>query len=386
MKVGRDMKIVKLETFNVSIPYKHMEISSRVNRMGVTDVIVKLTADNGLVGWGESCSGADVRSIELAVQAAKPFVIGKDPWQLDRIAHEYFKTGLWDFRIMTGQFAFAGLDQAMWDLCGKEAGQPVYRMLGGAMRESVNYFYYLSHSSPEEMIKQCADGLHKGYTVFYLKVGIDSRKEEQLLSVIRKEIGEDRKIRIDANEAWSVPEAIKLLKRWNELFDIDFCEAPVKAIPLENMIEVKRHVPVALCANEGLSRPTDCLQMIRSRAADVLCFSSYWVGTLRKFQMLCQLADLEGLQVVKHTHGEFGVAAAAMHHVMLNAPNVLDGVQQTAHVMEDDILKTPIPLNDGPNWGLIESSGLGIEIDEDKLMVYHENYLKVGQYLPNRVE
>jgi L-alanine-DL-glutamate epimerase-like enolase superfamily enzyme len=380
------MKIVNMETFIVSIPYKHMEISSKVNRMGVTDVIVKLTADNGLVGWGESCSAADVKSIEQAVHAARPYVIGKDPWQMDQIADEYFRKGLWEFRIMTGQFAFAGIDQALWDLCGKEAGKPVYKMLGGAMRESVNYFFYLSHSSPEEMIAQCKEGVDKGYTVFYLKVGIDSKKEEELLSVIRQTIGPDRKIRIDANEAWSVPEAIKLLQRWHPLFDIDFCEAPVRAIPVENMHAVRRHVPIALCANEGLYRPTDCLQMIRSRAADVLCFSSYWVGTLRNFHMLCRLADLEGLKVVKHTHGEFGVAAAAMHHVMLNVPNVLDGVQQTAHVMEDDILKTPLPLVNGPDWGRIEGAGLGIEIDEDKLMRHHENYLKVGQYLPNPVE
>jgi L-alanine-DL-glutamate epimerase-like enolase superfamily enzyme len=380
------MKIVKMETFIASIPYRHMEISSRVNRNGVTDVAVKLTADNGLIGWGESCSGADVKSVEHAVHSAKPYVIGRNPWDMDRIAFEYFKTGLWDFRIMTGQFAFAGIDQALWDLCGKEAGQPVYKLLGGAMRDSVNYFYYLSHSTLEEMAGQCRDGVDKGYSVFYLKVGIDSRKEEELLYVIRETIGPERKIRIDANEAWSVPEAVKLLQRWNTLFDIDFCEAPVKAIPVENMQDVKNKVSVAICANEGLGRPSDCLQMIRSRAADILCFSSYWVGTLRKFQMLSQLAALEGLRVVKHTHGEFGIAAAAMHHVMLNVPNAMDGVQQTAHVMADDILQTPVPLNDGPDWGRLEGSGLGIEVDEDKLMHYHEHYLKEGQYLPNQVE
>jgi L-Ala-D/L-Glu epimerase len=379
------MKIVNMETWNASIPYRHMERSSRVNRLGVTDVVVKLTADNGLVGWGESCSGADVQSVEQAVHAAKPYVIGRNPWDMDRIAHEYFKTGLWDFRIMTGQFAFAGIDQALWDLCGKEAGQPVYKLLGGAMRDFVNYFYYLSHSTLEEMQTQCLDGVNKGYSVFYLKVGIDSRKEEELLSVIRNTIGPQRKIRIDANEAWSVPVAVKLLQRWNLLFDIDFCEAPVKAIPTDNMLEVKNKVSVAICANEGLSRPSDCIQLIRSRAADVLCFSSYWVGTLRKFQMLCQLADLEGMRVVKHTHGEFGIAAAAMHHVMLNVPNAMDGIQQTAHVMADDILRTPVPLNEGPDWGRLEGAGLGIDVDEAKLMKYHEHYLKAGQYLPNQV-
>src|ERR1051325_7658131 len=138
------MKISRLETFVVSVPYRHTEVSTRVKREGVTDVIVKLTADNGLVGWGESCSGADAASIENAVQSARPFVLGRDPWQTEAIAQDYFKTGLWDFRAMTGNFAFAGIDQALWDLCGKECGQPLYRLFGGALRDEVDYFYYLA--------------------------------------------------------------------------------------------------------------------------------------------------------------------------------------------------------------------------------------------------
>lgn len=377
------MKIIAMETFIVSVPYQEMEISSRVRRGGVTDVIVKLTTDNGLVGWGESCSGADTSSVEQAVLSAKPYVIGRDPWQMEAIARDYFRLGLWDYRFMTGAFAFAGIDQALWDLCGKAAGQPVYRLLGGAMRDKVNYFYYLSHGSPEEMERQCLCGIGKGYTVFYLKVGIDSQVERTMLETIRRTIGPERKIRIDANEAWSVPEAVKLLNEWDRLFQLDFCEAPVRAIPVDNMLDVKRRVQVALCANEGLSRPTDVLHMIRSHAADVLCFSSYWVGTIRAFCTLCRVADAEGLHVVKHTHGELGIAAAAMHHAMLTVPNALDGAQQTAHLMADDIVDKPLPLVHSADWGLMEEPGLGVAVNADKLRTYHENYLRIGQYLPN---
>ncbi|MED5398918.1 MAG: mandelate racemase/muconate lactonizing enzyme family protein, partial [Planctomycetota bacterium] len=109
------MKIVELETTIVSVPYRHQEVSSRVHRGGVTDVIVKLTCDNGLVGWGESCSGADAASIEQAVLSARPFVVGRDPWHTEAIARDFFGLGLWDYRAMTGNFAFAGIDQALWD-------------------------------------------------------------------------------------------------------------------------------------------------------------------------------------------------------------------------------------------------------------------------------
>ncbi len=122
--------------------------------------------------------------------------------------------------------------------------------------------------------------------------------------------------------------------------------------------------------------------MIESGAADILCFSSYWVGTLRRFHTLSHLAHLRGMRVCKHTHGEFGIAAAAGHHLLLAIPNAIDGAQQTASVMQDDILSQQLPIARGPRWGLIEAPGLGIEIDEDKLRHYCRVHAHDGQFLP----
>ena len=380
---GTEMKIVSVDTYPVSIAYSHMERSSRVNRAGVTDVVVKLTTDNGLVGWGESCSGADTASIEAAVRSMAKFVIGRDPWASEAIARDVFGAGLWDYRAMTGNFAFAGIDMALWDLCGKACGQPLYRLFGGALRETVSYFYYLSQGRPDELAAQCREGVGKGYGCFYLKVGVNWTAEEEMLEAIRSTIGPSARIRIDANEAWSVPEAVRLLTRWHERFDIDFAEAPVRATPHALMLDLRRRVPVALCANEGLDRQAEALAMIESHAADILCFSSYWVGSLRRFHTLSHLAALHGQRVIKHTHGEFGIAAAAGQHMMLSLPNVYDGVQQTAAMMEDDILADRLPIADGPDWGLLDAPGLGVEVDEDKLARYVEAYRKDGQFLPN---
>ena len=92
------MKIVALDTWTVSVPYVHDEISSRVARSGVTDTVVRLTADNGLIGWGECTSGPDAASIEQAVQSARPLLLGRDPWQSEAIARDFFRTALWDLR------------------------------------------------------------------------------------------------------------------------------------------------------------------------------------------------------------------------------------------------------------------------------------------------
>ena len=241
-----------------------MELSSRVNRAGVTDIVVKLTTDDGLVGWGESCSGADTASIEAAVKSMARFVVGRDPWDSEAIARDVYGAGLWDYRVMTGNFAFAGIDMALWDICGKACGQPLYRLFGGAQRDSVNYFYYLSQGEPDDIAAQCQHGVDHGYDCYYLKVGRDSDAEEEMLEAIRATVGPKARIRIDANEAWSVPEAVRLLTRWNDAVRIDFAEAPVRAVPHALMLDLRARVPVALCANEGLERQPDVVRMIES--------------------------------------------------------------------------------------------------------------------------
>ena len=378
------MKVVGLDTFPVSVPYRHREQSAIVDRGGVSDVIVRLRADNGLVGWGESCTAADTAGVDSAIRAAAPFVLGRDPWESEAIARDVFLTGGWQFQAMTGNFAFAGIDMALWDLCGKECGQPLHRLFGGALREEVDYFYYLRRGAPEELAAQGADGVARGYTVFYLKVGVDPRAEEAMLEALRQAIGPHARIRIDANQSWSPPEARRLLAAWHARYGIDFVEAPVPIDPIENMLDLRRPGLPSLCVNEGLWREADAMRIIKSRCGDYLCFSSYWVGSLRRFHTLVHAAHLEGQLVCKHTHGELGLTAAAGQHMMLCAPNASDGHQQTAQLMRGDILSERLPIADGPRWGRIEAPGLGVEVDEDKLRAAHEAYRRDGEYLPWR--
>src|SRR5262249_31939321 len=119
LKGTENMKVDKLEAIPVRVPYKLTEKSSLIARDGETDVIVKLTSDDGLVGWGECTRAADVPGIETAVLAMAPLVVGRDPWDKEQIQHDLYVHGLWEFQPMTGNFAYGGIDMALWDLCGK---------------------------------------------------------------------------------------------------------------------------------------------------------------------------------------------------------------------------------------------------------------------------
>lgn len=283
------MRVSKLAATIVSVPYRETEFSSRVGRDGVTDVLVRLETDTGLVGWGESCTGANVESIHEAVTSATPMVVGRDPWNTEAIAADFFRAGLWDMRPMTGNFAFAGIDMALWDLCGQDCGQPLYNLFGGLRRQSVDYFCCLKQGTIEELVRQCRAGLEVGARVFYLKVGLDFPRELAMVKAIREVIGPERKIRVDANCAWSSNDALRYLAEFDR-YRLDFVEAPVRSEPIRLMAELRQRTVVAVCANEGLGRASDVWVYIRARAADVLCFSPYWVGTLGNFHRLAHAA------------------------------------------------------------------------------------------------
>jgi glucarate dehydratase len=379
------MRIAAIELTTVSVPYTHRENSAQVNRDGVTDVVVKLITDDGRVGWGESCSGANVESVYETLRAFEPILLGRDPWSREALWHDAYLRGLWHFREPTFNFAWAGVDMALWDLCGKAAGQPVYNLLGGLRRTRVSYFWYLPTGDLALLEEECQRGLEAGFEVFYIKTGLDIEREVEAVRRIREAIGPSRKIRVDSNEAWSVSEAARNLRRLDQ-YTLDFAEQPVPADPVENMIELKQKTEVPLASNEGLWRVADAWEVIARRACDVLCFSPYWVGSIGHFHRLSSAAALQGMRVCKHTHGELGIAAAAGQQVLLTLPRVVEGHQQTATMMADDILTEPIPIARKAYWDASPAPGLGVEVDPEKLARYHENYRQIGQYQPYQFE
>ncbi len=374
------MNITSLEVIPVRVPYRVRERSAVVDTGGVSNVLVRVATDDGLVGWGEAAVAASTESVVAALRAMVPFVVGRSPWDSDAIARSILVAGRWRYQAMTAAFALAGIDMALWDLCGRACGQPLHRLLGGASRARVDYFYYLQWDTDEGLAEQCSEGVAAGYTVFYLKVGEDEALDEQRLGLVRETVGTHGRIRIDANQSWAPATARRLIERWHGRFGLDFVEGPVVHHPPAVMRELKRAVPVALCADEGLRGEDQAFAIVSARCADVLCLSPYDVGSLRRVQALAWYAERLGQQVCKHTWGELGVCAAAMQHLLLVLPNATDGHQQTAQLLADDVLHERLPIASGPTWGAIDGPGLGVQVDEDKVAAFHAAYREHGEY------
>lgn len=374
------MRVSSWSLTNANIAYHHRELSSQVSRDGVTAGVLRLETDEGVVGWGEACAGADMASVNDALRAMMPFVLGGDPWRAEAMRRDAWHRGLWQFREGTANFAWAAIDMALVDICGQAAGVPVHALLGGALRDSVDYFWYLSGYDVDDLVAQAHQGAARGYGTFYLKVGLDDRADVERVWAIREAVG-DARIRVDANGAWSSPQARRVLAALAPA-RLDFVEQPVRQVPRDLLADLRRHIDVPVCANEGLWSEEQARERIEARVADVYCFSPYWVGSLRTFQRLGFLTHEHGAQVCKHTHGELGIAATAGQHVMLTLPGVVVGNQQTTAHMQGDILSDPLPIAHGPTWGIPTAPGLGVVIDEESLAIAADAYARDGQFWP----
>jgi glucarate dehydratase len=375
------MKIARIEVVGANVAYQHREVSSQVERDGVTAGVIRMESDNGLIGWGEACSGADMASVLATVRAMAPFVLGGDPWRAEEMKRDAWHRGLWQFREPTGNFAWAGLDMAMLDLCGQHAGVPVHALLGGRVRESVDYFWYLSGDDLEGLLAYAKVGLSRGYRTFYLKVGRNIDDDLERVFAVRAVIGDECNLRLDVNGAWSMIEARRNLSLLEDAH-LDFIEQPVRQVPLELIGELRHMVKVPVAANEGLWSEEQARVRIEAHVADVYCFSPYWVGSLRGFQRLGFSVYDHGGQVCKHTHGELAIAATAAHHVMLTLPAIVQGNQQTTAHMVGDVVAEPLPIATGPTWGAPTVPGLGVLVDDAALGAAAQDYERDGQFLP----
>ena len=375
-------RVESVDFISVGVPYRIPEVSSVVYRRGVTSVVVKIRDTDGRVGWGEACVGASSQATRAALETMRPFVVGQLVSEYDTIRHEVFHRGLWAYQAMTGSYAWCGLEMALLDLHGQAEQKPLWSLLGELQRTEVDYFYYFSRGNPDLVDEQLEEVRNGGYRVVYLKVGLDSAVETSLLRELRDKLGPEIDLRVDANGAWSVEEALEHLARWSAEFGIGLCEQPVPEFPPDLMQGLRRKLDIALAANEGMGPANLAEFFIREEVADVYTFSPYWVSGSKEFLRLSALASSKGATICRHTHGELGIAATAFHHLALVTPGLGTGNQQTASELSFDVLETPTPTRTSSIWGTIDSPGLGVRIDEDAVEKAAAIYSQAGQFLP----
>lgn len=374
------MKIAAIQTYNLRSPLERPFGWSQGWIDHRTVGIVKVTTDDGTIGWGEGAGGAASTIIE---NVFKPLLIGRDP--MDRI-------GLWQKLFAAlynanvaggfGGSAISAVDIALWDIAGKATGLPVSALLGGRVRDRVACYatglYYTQGEFPHRLIEEAIGYVEAGFKGMKTKVGgLPMAEDIRRVAAIRKAIGPDIRLMVDANQAYNAASAIRIGQRLAE-YDILWFEEPVNARDVEGYLQVKAALPMAIAGGENLRTRYEFKDFLARRAYDIAQPDVVNVGGITEMRNVCAMANAFGVQVNPHVWGSPIMIAATLHVAATippcppardPEPYVQEPVMEfdrTPSAIRETLCSVPFDQKDG-FIAVPTGPGLGIEVDEKAL-------------------
>lgn len=368
------MKIIGVETIPIRVPI-HKDKATVGGRGAHTEspfLIVRVRTDEGVDGLGEvSCtplwSGEDqVSAAHFIASVLAPALVGRDPLERSR------RTSRMNAVLANNPFTKAGIELALWDIAGKAAGQPLYVLLGGAVRDSVRTKYSVSGVEPFRAARIAAWAVEQGFTAMKVKVGMDPATDLERVRAVRNAVGPDVLLGVDANGGWSPSTAVYLAPRLEEL-GIAFIEQPVPAGDPRWMARVREAATVPLVADESLSTAADALSLIAHDAADVFSIYVGMGGGISEGVAIATIAGAARLRCTIGSNLELGIAQAAMIHLAVSQPAIRPDVIPcdiiSRFFYEGDIVREPLPVEGGVARCL-DGPGLGVELDLEAIERY----------------
>jgi muconate cycloisomerase len=381
------MKITDIETFNVALPWRRLHKMAFPSGALGNYVIVRVRTDEGIDGLGEATVikewGGDYgryfgESPELTVAVIKtilaPALIGKDPFAIERAHREM------DLAVKGNPYAKTALDEALHDNKGKALGVPVYELLGGLWREEVPVAHSLGWMEYDEALAEAEAAVSEGIRTIKIKVGRSEEYDVKIVREVRRTVGEQVDVVVDANQGWPTPKyAIRILRQMQE-HRIRYAEQPVEGIA--RMARIAQAVDVPIMADESAWTPQDVLEIVERGAADMISLYTTKPGGLFKAKKVAAVAEAAGLPLNVNGSHETGVGNAANLHLVASTAAVseagvfpvttIEGKEPTkmaGKMYLDDIVTEPFEYRDG-NLIVPSRPGLGIELDEAKVERY----------------
>lgn len=367
------MKITHLETIPILVPMNPRRAirGSRGFHRVSPFLLVKVHTDAGITGLGEaSCtpnwSGEDqVTAAHYIQNFLAPLLLGEDPTEVERLTLKLHTV------IAENFFTKSAIEMALWDILGKSVGLPVYRLLGGPVRDFVTTKFSVSGLEPEKAAELAAWAVSFGFKTMKVKVGIHPDQDVARVRAVREAIGPNIRLGVDANGGWSPRVAIQTIRQLYD-YDIYFVEQPVPPLDVAWMADVRSHIQVPVMADESVYTPQDAVALVRAGAADVLStyVSKGGIGPARK---VAAVAEAAGLTCTVGSNLELGVGSAAMIHLAM-ATSGIGAEEFPCDIIgplfyEDDVLKEPLSIKGGEARPF-ERPGLGVELDDAKVEQY----------------
>lgn len=373
------MRVAEVETFVVGNPPPSFG--------GQYFVLVKLTTDDGIVGWGESY-GATFRGAVMAAaieDLADHMLIGEDPHHVERFWRRAYSRGFTQRPDVTMQACMSGLEMACWDIIGKAAGQPVYELLGGRVHETLRTYTYLYprpddagdvYADPAMAAQRALDEVERGFDAVkfdpagpYTAMGghqprlVDVERTVAIVRSIREAVGGRADLLVGTHGQFTAGGARRIAREIAP-YDPLWFEEPVPPDDVAAMAQVAAQSTVPIATGERLTTKYEFARVLEARAASIIQLNLGRAGGLLEGKKIAGMAEAFGAQIAPHCYnGPVGLAANIQ--LATCSPNflILESIMDNAG-FHADLLTTPLTWEDGR---LVPPTapGLGIEVDED---------------------
>lgn len=333
---------------------------------------LKISTDEGIVGWGEAIVEGRARTVETAVLEHKPFLVGQDPLRIEYLWQSLYRTTYYRGGVILTS-ALSGIEQALWDIKGKHFGIPVYQMLGGLYRDRIRIYGHCWGATTDKIIRRAAERKASGFTAIKILLepytanrGVKSYVDTQVrrFAEIREALGDEMDIAIDFHGRLGPDMALQVIRGIREHCPL-FVEEACLPENLDAMVRIAQAGGVALATGERLVTRHGFRRLLEAGAVAVIQPDPCHAGGILEVQKIAAMAETYYCKIAPHN--PLGPIALAVS-VQLGAclPNFLIaehfGMKERWDLGEG-YLRKPFEIAGG-YLSVPDSPGLGIEVDE----------------------
>ena len=343
--------------------------------------IVEIETADGIVGWGECYGPSAVAKAYLETQFA-PRIIGRDAFDVEVIWEDlYNRIKDYGGRGMATS-ALSGIDIALWDIIGKSCGKPIHKLIGGAYRTEVTAYatglYFIDMDRLiEEAVEEANEFVGNGFVAIKMKIGLGSPKLDiERVAAVRKAIGDDVRLMVDANHCFTVPQAIRIGRELEKL-NVEWFEEPISPEDIDGYVEVTRSLDMAVAGGENEFTRWGFRDLVVRKAMDIIQPDVCAAGGISECRKIATLASAHGVECIPHAWGS-AIGLAATLHFLAALPDQPPSFRPMPPLLEleqcenpfRDLLSVEPILQKGGKVQVPTGAGLGIEINRSVLDRY----------------
>ena len=363
------MKVKTVRSTPLLVPYKKVFHWAQGVIEAAEVILVEVQTDEGVTGYGESIGSPSAFAVQNLIQKAGALCVGRSPFENQKLIRSAYQQLFAAQGTCSaprfGAQVLAGLEMALWDLVGKATDCAVHELLGGAVREDIQYFGFPQGDTAEGVAEEAREWVEHGSDIIYVKIGRGEALDLAIVEQVRAAIG-NKRLRLDANEAWDPLTASRMIRKL-AAFDIEFIEQPTGSDSLSALAQVKAASPIAIAVDQLAFTPEDVFDICRQQSADIIVLGLHETGGIKRFCKAASIAEAAGIDLCLHGLYETGITTCATNQAAATISNLDDGNQYMNHFLKEDIVMAPnLELKEG-KLPVLPGPGLGFELDWDAI-------------------